>query len=306
MEKKKYVITIVSLILSVVLYGIIFVLGEMAKNYGAGFIPREYVSNFVVILPGPLWSDIILLYILPVLSFLIVFLIAPIIIHLYLKIHQVSTKIGTKTYYGIVEVGDKVGPWKLFRRAFIVSLFSFSISALIVAAGQGRLFRENIIDDIILNEAEAVFLGTFFLSFIIIIIFLPIWYLEDAGIVGYKYNAEKRMPPKIVGISSLYSSILEGYAGISTIFILITYIIQCLNFLIQIGGTIFQAALLTPLILIILPFIITGLFAIPLFLYEQTLGTSVKRIHKRLKKLNFVRVPEFDEVKYDRGQPRVV
>ena len=279
----------------------------MARQPGIiPWIPSEYVSHFVVILPGPLWSDIILLYLLPVLSFLIVFLLAPYLIHIYLKIHQVTTKIGTKTFYGIVETGEKVGTFRLFRRAFIVSLFSFSISALIVAAGYGNLFRANILSDIILNEAEAVFLGTFFLSFLILIIFLPIWYLEDAGIVGYKYDAEKRMPPKIEGISSLYSSVLEGYAGISTIFILITYIIQCFTFLVENGGTIFQAALLTPLILIILPFIITGLFAIPLILYEQTLKNSVSRIHKRLKKLAFIRVPEFDEIKYDRGQPRVI
>ena len=270
------------------------------------YIPKEYVSAFVVIIPGPLWTDVVWLYLLPIVSFLVIYLIAPYLLILYLKIHKLTTKIGAKTYYGIVDLGKKVGGWKLFRRGLVVSLFSFSIAYLLVQAGYGDYFRADIAPDLILNEAEAVFLGTFFLTFIVIIIFIPIWLLEDAGIVGYKYDSEKRMPPKIEGISSLYSSILEGYAGISTVLIIITYIIQCFDFLIEHGGTILQPALLTPLILIILPFIVTGLFAIPLIIYEITLKKSVSRIHEKFKSLDYLRIPEFDEVKFNREEPRVI
>jgi hypothetical protein len=305
LEKKKYILTIIGFIISFILYTVIYVLGEMqmtAPPGTMGFIPKEYVLEFVVVLPGPLWSDIILLYLLPIISFVILLFIGPYLLVLYLKIHQFSTKIGAKTYYGIVEMGDKVGFWKLFRRALIVSLFSFSISALIVEAGGGALFRGGFTEDFILHKAEAVFLGTFYLTFIIVIIFIPIWLLEDAGIVGYKYNANKRTPPKIEGISSLYSSILEGYAGISTILIMFSYIFRCFAFLINGGGGLGSPAILTPLILIVLPFIITGLFAIPLIIYETQLSKSVNRVHKVLRKFNlsYINIPEFEEVKTGR------
>ena len=277
----------------------------MMKNVPQPLIPRTYVSDFIVILPGlpkemnipGLFTDIPILYTLPVIILLIIYAIAPFILLLYLGLHKLTTKVSTKTYYGIVEPGEKVGPFKLFRRALTVSLFSFSMCALIVEAGYGGLFRGGFQKDMILHQAEALFLGTFFICSFILIIFIPIWLLEDSGIVGYKHSKEKRHPPKIEGISSLYSSILEGYAGISTILILISYIIGTLE-VVKPG----DAAILTPIILIFLPFIITGLFAIPLIIYESLLPKAIKRIHRKLQKydLHYIDIPEFDQVKTDR------
>ena len=309
MGLKKYIIVIIGFIISICVFATIYILSELAKNSPDPLIPREYVSDFVVIIPSflclpqsgfcvpGLFTDIPILYLIPIVVVLIIYAIGPYLLIIYLQLHKLTTKISTKTQYGIVEPGKNVGAFKLFRRALIVSLFAFSITAILIQAGYGDSFRGNYIEDSVLSNAEALFLGTFFISGIVLIIFIPIWLLEDTGIVGYKHDKQKRHPPKIEGISSLYSSILEGYAGISTVFILISYIIKSLE-VIQPGSP----AILTPIILIFLPFIITGLFAIPLMIYEALLPKATKRILKKLIKYNlhYIDIPEFDEVKSER------
>ena len=272
-------------------------------------IPPEYISEFIVILPGipcgpppahcvpGYFTDIPLLYLIPVIVVLIVYALAPYLLVLYLQLHKLTSKTNKETQYGIIELGEKVGPLKLFRRAFTVSLFAFSISAFIVQAGYGAYFRGGYIEDFIFHKAEALFLGTFLISGIVLFIFIPVWLLEDTGIVSYKQDKLKRNTPKIEGIASLYSGILEAYSGISTIFILISYIIGTLNE-VKLG----DPSILTPLILVFLPFIITGLFTIPIMIYETLLPKTTKRIYNKLTKYNlhYIDIPEFDAVKTDR------
>ena len=51
-------------------------------------------------------------------------------------------------------------------------------------------------------------------------------------------------------------------------------------------------------ILLILPLIITGLFAIPLYLYEKNLDKIQNRIHTRLSKYNipYIDIPSYDQM----------
>ena len=89
----------------------------------------------------------------------------------------------------------------------------------------------------------------------------------------------------------MYANILEGYAGISAVFSLVNLIwkaFQDLDFK-------FDPAILTPIILIILPLLTTGLYAIPLYLYEALLPKIKKRTTKILK-LPRIRIPEVDEI----------
>ncbi|MEJ2296691.1 MAG: hypothetical protein P8Y23_18235, partial [Candidatus Lokiarchaeota archaeon] len=57
-------------------------------------------------------------------------------------------------------------------------------------------------------------------------------------------------------------------------------------------------AILTPIILLILPLIITGLFAIPLSLYEKNLEKIQNRIHTRLSKFNipYIDIPSYEHM----------
>jgi len=59
--------------------------------------------------------------------------------------------------------------------------------------------------------------------------------------------------------------------------------------------------LLTPIILMILPIILTGFYAIPLFLYEKKLPKIQSKIHDHLHEIGIPKivVPSFDELKLE-------
>jgi len=162
--------------------------------------------------------------------------------------------------------------------------------------GYGELFRAGWMDDIF-HEAEAAFLGTFFLCAFMIILFFPVWLMEDSGVVSYRVFHEERMPVDIQGVHSIYYSILTGYAGLSTIFALATYIIKTIQ-----ATPVIEPKILTPIILIVLPFVVTGLLAIPIVLYEHFLTKNRDRLYSKLVGFQFpeIMIPKFEEMKIEK------
>ena len=302
---KKFSGIILGLILSIGTFVMISVLAILSgPGMGTHLLPKEYVEEFIPIIPGPLITDVLLLFLLPIGFFAVFYLIAPHLINFYIKIHKfLYWLLRRPSKYGLFTLGTKVKSGRLFFRALFVSLFAFSISALIVELGFGPLFRAIPPGDTImftvndgninLHMAEAVFFGTFLLSSFVIILFFPIWLLEDSGVVSYRIFHEERMPADIQGVHSIFYSILLGYAGLTTILSLIRYISGALS-----EVKITDPAMLTPIILMVLPFIVTGLIAIPIFLYERLFPKNQERLRKSLAGFNFpeIRIPKFEEM----------
>ncbi|MFX1374278.1 MAG: hypothetical protein ACFFA0_00560 [Promethearchaeota archaeon] len=294
--EKKYFTLIFGFFISLLVYGVVYLLALISKP-GSGIpplVPPEYVKYFVAVLPGPLWTDIIFLYILPIISLLIFITIAPYTTVFFIKLHRIIFLAKKrKIHYGRLELGIKTKGIYIFRRSLVASLFAFSMAALLVQAGLGELFRTNIMEDSVLNEAEAIFLGTFFMIPIILLLFFPIWILEDSGVVIYRTYSGFRRPPYLEGSHTPFQSVLEGYAGISTLIILIVYIFGSIK---EVG--IDDPAILTPIILIVLPFLLTGLFAIPVFIYERTLSKILTKVKKRLGNLDIaiIEIPPFEDM----------
>lgn len=294
-ELKKFLSLMFGFLISLTLFAVIYGLAVIQKELGIpDLVPPEYVSYFIAILPGPLWTDTIFLYLFPIASFALFFLISPYTTIFFIKLHKLIYRSKKRFNYGIVKLGSKMKPFMLFRRSIVVSLFSFSISALIVQAGGMKLFRAGVVLNPTLHEAEAIFLGTFFIIPFVLLLFFPFWLLEDSGIVICRFYYGKRKPPIIEGTHSPYINVLQGYAGISTLIILVTYIIRTLA-----ETSPLDPAILTPIILIFLPFIITGLFAFPVLIYEKTIQKLFRRIQPSLNKLNLteIQIPTFDEMK---------
>ncbi|UCC18460.1 MAG: hypothetical protein JSV62_10120 [Promethearchaeota archaeon] len=291
---KKFLSTIFGFLISLAIFVVIYVLSILQRDWMIGdLIPPEYVTHFVAILPGPLWTDTILLYLFPIASFAVFYFISPYTTIFFIKLHQLIYRSKKRFNYGIVKLGSQMKPFMIFRRSLIVSLFSFSISALIVQAGGWSLFRAGGVLNPILNEAEGIFLGTFFIIPFVLLLFFPIWLLEDSGVVIFRNYPEKRRPPIIEGTHAPYINVLQGYAGISTIIILITYVTATL------AESGLGPAVLTPIILIVLPFFITGLFSFAVYFYEKNIPKLLNKIQPRLDKLNLsdIEIPKFNEMK---------
>jgi hypothetical protein len=174
-----------------------------------------------------------------------------------------------------------------------MGLFAFNIAFLLMQLGYAPLFRAGAAPPV-LYEAEATFLGTFLICPIVILIFFPIWQLEDSGIVAYRVFHDERMPADIRGVHAIYNSVILAYAGFSTILTWIIFISDIFSKFPDLG-----AAILTPIILIILPVIVVGILAGPIFLYEKYFTKTNERLQRRLANLNLVeiQIPKFDEMR---------
>ncbi|TFG16507.1 MAG: hypothetical protein EU531_06280 [Promethearchaeota archaeon] len=302
MEKKNLFI-LISFVLSVCLFTVIIILYLIDQMNIPGFpgslIPMEYVNFFIHVLPGTIFTDLLLLYFFPIVVFAIYILIAPILVQILYKIYDFTFIFRNRPQYGIIQGGTKIKATSIIYRAVLVSLFAFGTTTLMVQLGVGDIFRATAGPGAPapLISAENIFFGTFFFTPISLLLFVPIWLLEDCGLVGYRSFKDQRKIPVIQGLFKWYMNVIEVYTGLSTIYGYFILIINTFGYFV-VSSSFTDPAILTPIILLILPLIITGLFAIPLYFYEKNLGKIKKRIQLRLFKYNIpiIDVPAYEQM----------
>lgn len=295
MEKSK-IFLISSFILMLALIATILILYVVSEIIHLNLIPREYIFEFVNIIPGPIYTDVLILLILPFLVGGFYILIAPRIVSGLYRINKFSYIFRKTPNYGIFDKGAEIKFSSYFYRSIMVGLFTFGTSALLVNIYGYQLFRVNfeIGAPTAMLHAEGIFFGCFFLTFLSLALFMPVWILEDSGLIGYRIFEGNRKAPLVEGVHKFYSNVLEVYSGLSTIIAYYSVITKTFQVL---QPT--DPGLLTPIILMVLPVILTGFYALPLFLYEKKLSKIQSRIHDHLNKIGIPKIviPSFDEVK---------
>ena len=104
--QNKYYLILVGFVLSVVLFLLIIIISF------TGFVPQEFMNEFITIIPGfekipgmpqgvGIYSDLIILYLLPVLIILLIIAISPLTIKFFYKTHKL---INRKAVYGIMDL----------------------------------------------------------------------------------------------------------------------------------------------------------------------------------------------------------
>jgi len=305
LTQKKLIPVYFCFILTLILYGSIYIMAMVPPESFFGLdIPEAFVSHFVYFIPGPMWSDILLLYLFPIITFFCLKYISPYSTYFYLKLHRFFYTFRTKPKYGIYrEKSKRITAGKILMRILKLSFLAFSLTGFLIPQF-AEYFRYNYLHmietdpgSIGLFNSEALFLGTFALSSLIMIIFFPIWFLEDSALMAYRKFKSKRMNPDIEGVNRIFRDFLEYFIGFSTILI---YIGRIFNVISQEtnGFNEFNVTLLIPIILIFLPFLLGGLIAVPMIFYEFKFNNNIKRIHKYLKKydFNFINLPDFKDL----------
>ncbi|MDD1779104.1 MAG: hypothetical protein LUQ65_13135, partial [Candidatus Helarchaeota archaeon] len=227
--------------------------------------PTGYQEYFIYIIPGAFSTDLILIYSIPVLIFLLCYWLSPYLAIFYIKLHQFFSKIIRRpTKYGITTMGNQITGMRIIYRAAVMSLFAFSFAALFVGLGYGEVFRPSFYGDIDFVPYEQILLGTLFICLFVPFVFFPIWLLEDSGVVSYRNYPDYRMPVDIEGVHSIYLNILMGYTGLSTIISLITYISNAFRTI-----PLYSNTVTIIVVLVLLPFLYTGVFLLPIYLYER-------------------------------------
>ncbi len=292
--QKKCLFVSISFIISLIFIGLIIFLatpGTSGILFGLE-MPKEFISYFINILPGPLWTDIIFIYGLPICMFYFVYYVSPYTNIMFIKIHSFFYIFRKKPSYGIFQPSTKIYASKLISRLIIACLLSFVIAWSLVELGFTETFR-NTSDTIPpdgLLAAEATFLGTFFFLPFIFTLFLILWSLEDSGIIAFRIFPEKRKNLDINGVYKIFKGFIQYAIGFSIIIAYYNLTQGALH-----DASPGQGAFLIPLILFFLPFILCGFLAIPIFLYEKYIDKMMGRIHPFLKKhgYNKINIPDF-------------
>lgn len=274
-------------------------------NPSLNLIPSEYINWFLPLLPGPMFTDILLFYIFPILCYLIFYIIAPYVVQLLFKVNKISFTFRKKPEYGFVDFDKDIKTTRLLYRAIILSFFTYSTTILVMQLLDlpPQAFRRFLWSDLIANPelkylyaAEGTFFMTFFITSFCSFLFLPLWLLEDSGLMLYRTFSDQRRTPTIEGVHSSYFKALETYTGIATILAYIRQIYITFRVVAQMPP--FDPSILTPLIVLFLPFIVIGLLALPIFLYERLLSKSIKRVNSRFSKykLPHFKLPELKDL----------
>lgn len=296
--KKQYIPFYFCFILTLLLYGVIFLIASFPNILAPLGIPQEFVKSFVLIIPGPLWSDIILLYIFPLIMYLGIQFISPYSTLFYIKFHKSFYILRTKPVYGIHLIEANISIGKVFLRLLKGSFLCFVIAGAFIQSGFAPYFRNmtGATEDLMpLFNAEALFLATFFFTPLIMVIFLPLWNLEDAGVIAYRKFTKNRKNPDFEGVNRIFRDFIEYFIGFTTIIVYFNLVSNTFIYLINRQD---YAALFIPIILMFLPFLISGLFAIPMLLYELNIDKSMNKIQKYLEKKGFpfLNIPDFESL----------
>jgi hypothetical protein len=265
-------------------------------------IPIEFVTHFVNVIPGPMWTDILLLYLFPILIFLFLKKVAPYTTLFYTKFHKAFYTFRTKPKYGIfLKKNKKIPTGKMLLRILKISFLAFAFTGFFIPQF-AELFRhnynmmvKNLPNSVGLFNSEALFLGTFASIPIIMLVYFPIWFLEDTGVIAYRKFETSRMNPDIEGVNRIFRDFLEYFVGFTTIIVYLNRV-YAVMYQETVGFTEINPSVLIPLILIFLPFLLGGLIAIPMLLYEFTFDKTNTQIHRYLSDNNYgyINIPEFE------------
>ena len=102
--EKKFIPLIVGFIVSILLFVVIFLLHVTSLAIGMDLIPKEYVYSFIPLIPGPMLTDVILLYLFPIAIYYLINWIAPGVINFVYRVNKVTFIFRKKPEYGFIKV----------------------------------------------------------------------------------------------------------------------------------------------------------------------------------------------------------
>jgi hypothetical protein len=178
------------------------------------FIAGSLFTDIVVIL-GVAIPIIIIEYFIITLPLAALFLLGSRLAALFLL---GSRMIKSATYnFGIMDIGQDFGGYRMIRRSVAPALFSISSAGLVVGLIEGVVidaFSFLPPEQRYLISLSATLMGALIIMPIALALFIPTWILNDAGIVTHlkEGQLDVRQCPDTEGVGRWYSSMLGGYS----------------------------------------------------------------------------------------------
>jgi len=296
---KKFVPLIITLVVTLSVVMFLMIMGATYYiNPGDSMFAAETVEIFIPFIPGTIFTDLLIMILAPIVAFFVIFYtLAPYWAKLLIKLHKILSRVGTDAKYGVVKLGKRVTGRMLFFRAMVVAFFTFSLAVFLVEI----LVNLGVSDAFLLYSSSSptfdtiiqVLVACFFLGFITILIFLPVWYMEDSGLTSFQVSTKEdddRSPVDIQGVHAPLAGVLTGYAGLATVLAWVIFIIE-----VFVGAPLEQSSYYAVIFFILLPLIIAGFFTIPIYLYEKKLPSLLSRLESKWN-YDHIKPPTFEKI----------
>jgi hypothetical protein len=200
-----------------------------------GAFPFDSDLGIYRVLPGDILIDFIWLYVFSIILGLALYFISPMLSSFMLRIHR--TFIGRNSRYYSQDIVPNVAIGAQIRRLLLPAFTTLGISYSIVnmdSIVNVILVTESFTGTDINVQAQSISIGLSLLFMLllmvnfIMILFVPIWTLQDAGLVR-ESEQKTGVISETEGVGNWYLKLVKGFAGISTLVAYIFTILQTIN-----------------------------------------------------------------------------
>ncbi|MHA1124129.1 MAG: hypothetical protein ACTSO7_00465 [Candidatus Heimdallarchaeota archaeon] len=216
-SKKVVTLSIVFTILSLLMtlgFAIAFNILFLKKN-PKGALPW-FPGNFIV--------EIMVMWILPIAMFFLIIPLYSFFSKMYIRLHKVIKL--TRFNYSVVQLRDDPIKFReALGRMIIPLLFLYSIGYWV-----GTWIFPYELDPNIAIQSLQYFLYSFLFSPVVVLLAIPLWLLEDSGIIAMRKRKEgERKLPDVEGVNNYFHNLYTGSALSIAVVTLVTFIISSIG-----------------------------------------------------------------------------
>ena len=255
-----------------------------------GAFPFDSDLGIYRVLPGDILIDFIWLYVFSIILGLALYFISPMLSSFMLRIHR--TFIGRNSRYYSQDIVPNVTIGAQIRRLLLPAFTTLGISYSIVnmdSIVNVILVTESFTGTDINVQAQSISIGLSLLFMLllmvnfIMILFVPIWTLQDAGLVR-ESEQKTGVISETEGVGNWYLKLVKGFAGISTLVAYIFTILQTIDwyqYLIEHPpeeGFSFLVFLVPVAAILAAPLLALGPISVVYLFYQKSIERNLSRI----------------------------
>ncbi|MHA1253511.1 MAG: hypothetical protein ACTSRP_26290 [Candidatus Helarchaeota archaeon] len=227
----------------------------------------------------------------PLIMIILILIFNTIIAKIFLIIHK-KVKRNRYEYFIFRDIDDKLNYTGLFLRAIVLGLLAFSL---------GMAFSRFVPETLVYPKNAPVpndsyyfttIWGNFLLPFLIFFLG-PIWFLKDTGIICIRKERKKgrRELPDVEGVYNLFSSNINGYVGVGSIFSMIILMVDTIT-------SISHIRLIDIFMVIFAPISLCLTVLIPIAFYEFWLNKNREKFIEKLSKKGYKIIDSLKNIEF--------
>ncbi|MFW9944919.1 MAG: hypothetical protein ACFFB7_07970 [Candidatus Sifarchaeia archaeon] len=250
------------------------------------------------LLPGDILIDLIWVYVLTFVCGAFAYFAAPFLSALFWKGHRLLTAGHYK--YHVQVFGAEATRRSRTRRLILPAFVALGLATAIANIRQvANLIFVNESFTHLDESARALEVGLpiFFILILIAsfvtLLFVPLWLLEDTGVICEREATGRRVTADIEGVGNWYLALLKGFAGITTVIAYLLISVETIEwyYTISVPETFPWIILMVPVVAIIgAPFLAMAPISVVHVCYELALRRNKERLEQKLDRAGLSRV----------------